>query len=239
MNSAKEAPRGSWSISDLFDALYINPCLTMLWGDVGSGKTTLALQLAKNCLASGKKAFFLNTKQSAYQLLYDRILGPKWRGEESDFIFCDQHVFLDQLKTILSWTLYTNKLERFFGENKVGLLVVDEIANSYLLEMGKESKNEKLNEQFITGMATLVKISKQMGIPVLLTNTFSLKDQRTPSKNRKNGSIKEAKKAQSYETQHRKNDLNARKAIKTNEETQKGMDDEEKDNFDWDPIAVP
>ena len=61
----------------------------------------------------------------------------------------------------------------------VGLIIIDEIVNLYLIEIGSETKNSKLNDQLTHILALLSKIVKDYGISVLLLNSFANKQEKS------------------------------------------------------------
>lgn len=149
--------------------------LSMFWGDVGTGKTTLALQMARECLLKNKKVFFCLSKQSNHQLLINRILNDITNENRARMIIWQAESFTKQHEIINNWLLQIQELNTFFHQNQVGLIIVDEIISLYLGELGNEKKNETLNENVIFQMATLTQISHEYHIPIVLLNTLTTK----------------------------------------------------------------
>ena len=149
--------------------------ITMIWGNVGIGKTTLALQLSREILKKNLKVFYLYTKFGPLDQLIKRILSVKKDLSDSGFILWHSQSFYRQKDIILNWLLQIQQLSTYFKEKKVGLLIIDEIVSLYLLELGKEAKNEKLNQDLVLLLATLKKIQVEYQIPILILNTFSIK----------------------------------------------------------------
>lgn len=149
--------------------------VNMFWGDVGTGKTTLALQLIREYLLMKKKVFFCLSKQSNHQLLINRILEGISDEDKARFIIWQAESFGKQQEIINNWLLQVQELKTFFHHNQVGLVIVDEIISLYLGELGNEKKNEMLNENLIFQMATLTQISREFQIPIVLLNTLTTK----------------------------------------------------------------
>ena len=63
-----------------------------------------------------------------------------------------------------------------FSENGVGLIIIDEIMSSYLVEMRKLESSEKLNQIIRNIMSTLKNICLSYQIPILIINRFSIKE---------------------------------------------------------------
>src|SRR6056297_3537342 len=83
-----------------FTKIIKNPSLMMLWGDIGTGKTTFALQFSQFMLKKNKKVFYLLTKRSSHSHLINRILGSNWNGIHSDFVLWRKNTLYTQAKVI-------------------------------------------------------------------------------------------------------------------------------------------
>ena len=163
--------------SDFISKFFENPSISMIWGDIGVGKSTFALQLSHEILKQKPelKVFYLHTKFSPIDLLLKRILKEKVEIPDSNFLLWHPSSFFRQKEIVLEWSLQIQQLLESFKQKKVGLIIVDEIASLYLLELGKELKNTQLNQDLILILATLKKIQTDYQIPVVLLNTFSIK----------------------------------------------------------------
>lgn len=160
-------------VKDFLSSLIQNPELTMLWGDVGTGKTTIALQSIQQILEKNKqKCFYLHTKQSSIKQLITRLI-PQWEKFKSQVLFWQVDTFKEQLDIILQWQLQIEQLQSFFNHPKVGFIIIDEIASQYLLELGTDKKNEHINQEMTLILATLAKICREKEIPVLILNNFT------------------------------------------------------------------
>lgn len=165
----------AFQYSDLYNLISNNSILIMLWGDIGIGKSTLALQLSNSILSSNKKVFYLHTKMTPISGIMNRIFVNLDKNQKYNFIFWNSHNFKTQTDIIFDWLLEIKQLESFFNEKKVGLIVIDEVTGNYLPEMLMEKKNEELNDKLNFQLATLTQISKKHKIPIILTNNFTLK----------------------------------------------------------------
>ena len=163
--------------SDFVSEFFQNPSISMVWGDIGVGKSTFALQLSHEILKQNPdlKVFYLYTKFSPIDQLLIRVLKEEIDFSDSNFLLWHSPSFYRQKEIVLEWSLQIQQLFESFKQNKVGLIIVDEIASLYLLELGKELKNTQLNQDLILILATLKKIQTEYQIPVVLLNTFSIK----------------------------------------------------------------
>lgn len=165
-----------WKFENFSQLLFTHPHITMLWSDIGTGKSTCALQLALDCLKKrNQKVFYCYTKDSIPQDLIQRIFQNQTEIVEDDLIIWNPDTFNKQNEIISEWLLQVPQLSEFFQKNRVGLIIVDEIASLYLLEMGSDEKNSGLNHKLTYQLATLAQINLKHQIPILLLNSYSTK----------------------------------------------------------------
>ena len=178
LDQSVEIPKISFlNWSDFISKFIQKPSISMIWGDIGVGKSTFALQLSHEILKQEPdlKVFYLHTKFSPIDLLLKRVLKEDIDLSDSNFILWHSPSFYRQKEIVLEWSLQIQQLLESFKQKKVGLIVVDEIASLYLLELGKKLKNTQLNQDLTLILATLKKIQEEYQIPVILLNTFSIK----------------------------------------------------------------
>ena len=53
---------GCLAIDDLLGGGFEGGCVTVLFGEGGSGKTNVCLQLARNCVLEGRKVVYIDTE---------------------------------------------------------------------------------------------------------------------------------------------------------------------------------
>jgi RecA/RadA recombinase len=164
-----------WKFENFSQLFFAQPIISMIWSDVGIGKTTIALQLALDCLRKKQKVFYCYAKESIPQDLIRRIFQNQPENIEENLKLCNPHTFNKQNDIISEWLLEVQQLTEFFHENRVGLIVIDEIASLYLLEMGSDEKNSNLNHKFTYQLATLAQINTKYHIPILLLNSYVTK----------------------------------------------------------------
>lgn len=172
----------TFSIEKIISLIIKEPNICTIWGDVGVGKSTFALQIAKNVLKTqNKKIFYLNTKEVENFNLISRIFELSIRFPEKEidpdlnFYYFQKITVQQQLECISSWLLEIQQYQRLFGEINVGLIIIDEIFSNYLVELRKEQTNEKLNRKMVLIFAILKEIATKYSIPIILVNTFSVK----------------------------------------------------------------
>jgi RecA/RadA recombinase len=168
-------PQTAFPFSSFNQQFFGKPKRIMLWGDVGVGKSTIALQLARSVLQQQQKVFFLYTKRPEMKDLINRILHGLSPKQTDHFLFWHAATFSEQTQIIFDWILQIQQLKQYFGKNRVGLIVIDEISSLYLVEMGSEKKNEENNQRLHLQQAILSDFVEKYGIPVLMLNNFTTK----------------------------------------------------------------
>lgn len=139
-----------------------------IFGEAGSGRTTLALQIACNICSKNKKVLFIDTE--------GKVSGTRIKDISGDEHFPRVNKFL-KLYSPANFTEQQDliqNLDFFLINQKVGMIIIDTITNLYRAEgkFGVPSKNhyEKLAFQ----VALLRNIAKQRSVLVLLLNQATM-----------------------------------------------------------------
>ncbi len=131
--------------------------MMILYGKGGSGKTTLALQLALTLAREKKKTLFLDTEGGFHLERFQQMAGDEWETLLDMIVVVKAHSFLEQYERINSMVALAPKM---------GLVVVDTLGHWYRQELKKDatSANNLMDRQ----LHFLFEISKKT--PVLLNN---------------------------------------------------------------------
>jgi len=145
------------SIDGLLGGGIENGSVTMLYGEAGTGKTNICLQMAYNIARSGKKVAYIDTEG----LSADRI----------EQIFTD----LSYVKDLLVFSAHTFD-EQGYGvvqaarqaesADAVGLIIVDSMTMFYRLRSDDPSVRNELTRQ----METLLNTARKNDVAVLITS---------------------------------------------------------------------
>ena len=145
-------------MGDIFSFLGdMNKEVMMIYGEAGTGKTTLALQAALDCVKKDGKVLFLDTEKGFSLERFEQMGGEDWEKHL-------EHVMVINIKDFK---------EQYERVNKViphvkgfGLIIVDTIGNLYRKDARKDVKaaNRLMDRQ----LRFLFEISKE--VPVILTN---------------------------------------------------------------------
>ena len=148
--------------------------LIHIFGKAGSGRTTLALQIACNICAQAMEVFFIDTEGKVSGKRVKEIAGVDC------FKKVNKHLKLYRPENFEKQHTFIRQLEFYLANRTLGLIVVDTITNLYRQEqtLGEVGKNnfEKLAFQ----VALLQKIAKQYSLPVLLFNQATLNKKDNP-----------------------------------------------------------
>jgi len=146
-----------------------------VWGDLGVGKTTFALQTAFNSIKNGKKILFFYTKPNfPTEKIINLSKYSKQLLNKITFItpinFNDLHKIVFNLEFLILKHL-ENK------ENQLKLIIIDSITDLYRLELDREKKekNYNLNYHLNQILANLFYINKTYKIEILIINEISRK----------------------------------------------------------------
>ena len=146
-----------------------------VWGDLGVGKTTFALQTAFNSIKNGKKILFFYTKPNfPIEKIITLSKYSKQLLNKITFItpinFNDLHKIVFNLEFLILKHL-ENK------ENQLKLIIIDSITDLYRLELDREKKekNYNLNYHLNQILANLFYINKTYKIEILIINEISRK----------------------------------------------------------------
>ena len=148
--------------------------LISVWGDMGVGKTTFALQIAANIAKIGNNGLFLYSKPDFPLNKIANILGdnPSEILNKISFIYASNFFILKKIVFNFEFLLLDNL------NNKGSLfkfLIIDSLTDLYRIELDKRRKkrNINLNYQLNQILATLYYIADIYNIQILLTNEIS------------------------------------------------------------------
>ena len=166
------------TVKQFYKALRKKPKLHVVWGHIGIGKTTLALQLAKYEILENKKVFYLHTKQTLLQKIMKRIFHSVSQEKLDNFFLWELSSLEEQERLIFKLTHSLKQLNNISStviKTEVGLIIIDEIASLYLLNQAQNPDLDDSNQKLTLILATLSHISLEFQIPILLLNSFTVK----------------------------------------------------------------
>jgi RecA/RadA recombinase len=134
-----------------------------IYGESGTGKSTLAIQCAKNCVLKGWKVLVLDNERTCSSERLKKICETKFAEiAESIFVY-EPSSFKNQAETI-------DDLEKYVSD-KTKMIIIDTFTTHYRLALTEKSKeNVLLNKELNRQMAILKNLAIQFDLIVLITN---------------------------------------------------------------------
>lgn len=131
--------------------------ITLVYGEAGTGKTNLCLQLARNCvLADRGKVAYVDTEGVSLERL-EQIAGKQTPRVLKSILFYHPSSLADQERMIAS-------LERI----KVpGFVLVDSFNMFYRLQL--KSASDEAGRSITSQLGVLLRLSRTQNVPVLIT----------------------------------------------------------------------
>ena len=153
----KRIPVGTASFDNLLGGGIEAGSITLLYGEGGSGKTNICLQMAYNLIKDGNLVVYVDTEG----LSIDRI--QQIFGDDSlikNLLVFSAHSFEEQMEKIGK----AAKLAE--TNNRVALLIVDSMTGFYRLRSDENYVRSELSKE----TEILLRMSRNIDIPVLLTS---------------------------------------------------------------------
>lgn len=150
------------SLDALLDGGIESGCITLLFGEAGSGKTNLCLQLARNVALAGRKTAYIDTEGVSLERLR-QICGEDYDRVLPEVLFSAVHTMAEQEKAVSK----AAKLAETTPE--VGLVVLDSATTHYRLT-GGETAREKERHALTREITGLMAAARRRDIPILVTS---------------------------------------------------------------------
>lgn len=143
-----------------------------IYGEAGTGKTTLAIQIALSYCTKNKRVFYLDTE--------GKVTGSKIRemSDENNFKSINKNLKLFIISKFEEQRKLIQKFDFFFQTQKVDMIIVDTITNHYRQAMLFQKDTKNLYEKLAFQVAYLNKIAKKKTIPILLINQATMRKQK-------------------------------------------------------------
>ncbi|MBN1194742.1 MAG: DNA repair and recombination protein RadB [Methanomicrobiaceae archaeon] len=152
-------PTGSPDLDDLLGGGLERRTISQIYGEAGSGKSTLCLMCAVSVLATGKSVLYIDTEGFSADR-FRQIAGDATE-ELAEHLLIFEPVDFEQQAIMIGECEVISKIR------DVGLIVVDSVTALYRTEGGAGGDAQRrLGNQVIR----LLGYAKRFGFPVLLTN---------------------------------------------------------------------
>lgn len=152
---------GSKALDDLLEGGLEGGAITLLFGEAGSGKTNICLQVASMVAAAGKKVVYIDTEGVSLERL-QQIAGDGYEEVMKNILFFEPHNFDDQEKFVdKAVKLAESSLE-------VGVIILDSATIHYRLTRNDEEKG--VRKSLSPQLAKLLSAARSKDVPIVLTS---------------------------------------------------------------------
>ncbi len=138
--------------------------VTQLYGASGTGKTNICIQLAVECVRSGKKVIFIDTEGFSAER-FKQIAGDEAKKIAGDIIIYEPANFEQQYSAITD-------IEKLMSD-KIGVIILDSAALFYRLGLTQDDSEEQnvgLRRELVNQIGILHGIARKHGVAVVITN---------------------------------------------------------------------
>ncbi|MEE9152175.1 MAG: DNA repair and recombination protein RadB [Thermoplasmata archaeon] len=135
--------------------------VTSLYGEAGSGKTNICLQLARNVVMNGKKVIFIDTEGVSFQRL-EQICSGDFDRVTKGILFFTPYSLEEQEKNV------EDAVHLAEAKEDIGLIILDSATVHYRATFGEENEadgRKSLGRQ----VNLLLQISRKRDMPVVIT----------------------------------------------------------------------
>jgi DNA repair protein RadB len=155
-------PTGCAPLDELLHGGVESGALTEFFGEAGSGKTNVCLQLARNMALAGKKTIFIDTEGVSMERL-QQIAGDAFSRVRESILFFEPYSLREQ-EAVIEKTVRLAS-----GAPDVGLVIVDSATLHYRIALGTGDDvggRRALGAQ----LHMLIGLARKRDIPVVITN---------------------------------------------------------------------
>ncbi len=154
-------PIGSKPLDDLLEGGLEAGAITLLFGEAGTGKTNVCLQLARNVAVAGKKVVYIDTEGVSLERL-KQISGDEYETVMKNTLFFEPHSFDEQEK-------FVDKAAKLAESSlEVGIIILDSATIHYRLTRNDEERG--VRKSLSPQLAKLLAVARSKDIPILLTS---------------------------------------------------------------------
>lgn len=150
-------PTGCRSIDKILEGGVESSIITEFYGEYGSGKTNLCMQLARNCIRYGKKTIYIDTEGISVER-FEQICGKDFEKAKNELLLFSPYSFEEQERMVRDLEKIPN----------AGLIIVDTINMFYRVEYIDDS--ESATRSLARQLVELYLNARRRDIPVVITS---------------------------------------------------------------------
>jgi DNA repair protein RadB len=160
---SQKIPTGCRTIDEFLKGGFPVEGVILVYGEAETGKTTLAMQCAVNCVRRGFKTLFVDSDRTFSARRLSQIAGEQFQAIAEMIILVRPDNFEEQAAIVDQLNDYVNR--------KFKLVVVDTVTSLYRLKISESpSKTFELNRELNRQMAVLAQMARTQKIILLLTS---------------------------------------------------------------------
>lgn len=137
--------------------------ITEFYGESGTGKTTLCLQLSRNCTLERKKVIFIDTEGVSLERL-SQISQRNYENVLRNILFYHPFSLEEQERMV------DNAVKLALSEINIGLIILDTATNFYRVELLDGTEGNPIRKSLTNQITKLLGISRKKNLPVVITN---------------------------------------------------------------------
>ena len=148
--------------------------IVSIWGEMGVGKTTLALQIALNNIYVGESVFYFYSKPRLPLEKIESLLPTMDTNMLKKLKTMLIKDFNDLYRIVLDLEIYFLK-DKKEKQDYPKLIIIDSLTDLYRLDLYKDKKNKNLilNYKLNHLLGTLTHINNQFSVDILVVNEIS------------------------------------------------------------------
>ncbi|NHJ47201.1 MAG: AAA family ATPase [Asgard group archaeon] len=139
-----------------------------IYGEAGTGKTTLALQIARGFCLKNRKVIFIDTEGKVTGSKMQGIFGKKLLDESNQLLKLFIPTSFSEQQELIQ------KMEYFIQNQEIGTIIIDTITNLYRQERDLLKEDKRIFKQLAFQVALMHKIAKNNDFPVILFNQSTM-----------------------------------------------------------------
>jgi DNA repair protein RadB len=154
-------PLGCAALDSLLGGGIETGCITLVYGEAGTGKTNLCLVMARQVALAGRKVIYIDSEGVSMERLR-QVSGPDLDPVLKRTLFSEVHSFKEQE------TMVERAIKLAEGQADIGLIVVDSMTMYYRLTDREEERAER--KSLANQSVKLLSLARKKGLPVLITS---------------------------------------------------------------------
>ena len=160
-NINSQLPSGCQPLDELLGGGFETGVVTQIFGEAGSGKTNICIQLAVECVKRGKKVIFIDT-ESVSPDRFRQIAGENAKEIAQQIIIFEPHNFEEQYAAV-------KEIEKIASEN-IGLVIVDSATAYYRFELDDDDSSIRTRRELSNQIGLLHILARKHNMIVVITN---------------------------------------------------------------------